>query len=63
MKKVEMKINESSDVLGRVVYQTRLEEGANNLRINTTEWNKGVYLYVLLSNEQIVDSGKMILIR
>ncbi len=46
---------------GRVVYEGVIEKGNDNFLFNTSSFASGVYIYSIRSNEEIYQSGKLII--
>ncbi|OFY38584.1 MAG: hypothetical protein A2275_01330 [Bacteroidetes bacterium RIFOXYA12_FULL_35_11] len=51
------------DVHGRMLSEFSLKTGKNLLEINTEDWAAGVYYYSLISNGEVIENKKMMLVK
>ena len=51
-----------TDVLNKMVRILKLENGVKNLKINTTDFQSGIYFVYLISNDIKVQSDKIVII-
>ncbi|MFA8450065.1 MAG: T9SS type A sorting domain-containing protein [Bacteroidales bacterium] len=48
------------DINGKIIYSQAIEQQQNQIQINTSNWQKGIYLVRLLQSGDIICKGKLI---
>jgi len=49
--------------MGRMVYDEKLLPLSNEINLNTSKWNEGIYYYSLVENNNVITTKKLVLIR
>jgi hypothetical protein len=56
-------LSEPCDVFGRKVKEIKVPKGQNEVIVNVSKWNRGIYIAVLWQNGKLIAKEKFMIMR